>query len=76
MLRDFVDLQLLVIGIPSVTQFHESFYNRVFAEGLIIIILSMSNFFTFFHQIKKKKKQTKKEKESTVPAPVPALAYG
>lgn len=33
MLSDFVDLQLLVIGIPSVTQFHESLYNRAFAEG-------------------------------------------
>ena len=63
MLRDFVDLQLLVIGIPSVTQFHESFYNRAFAEGLIIIILSMSNSFTFFHQIKKKKNKQKKKRK-------------
>lgn len=71
-LSDFVDLLLLVIGIPSVTQFHESFYNRAFAEGSL---LSMSNSFTFSHRMEKKK-QTKKEKESTVPAPVPALAYG
>lgn len=60
MLRDFIDLQLLVIGIPSVTQFHESFYNRAFAEGLLSFF-QCRILLRFFIRFKKKKTNKKRK---------------